>query len=137
MRADIFTACHSAIANKDGTFTIDKAFCSLVIPGPLPRKLHGINVAIRLIFDEDEAGDHVLTLKTTDMDGQCLGQGQASISIPQDEDPRNRIFLCVIDLEVFEAKTYGEYRVDLLVDQQEKAHFLMFLKEFPNQLPAL
>jgi hypothetical protein len=103
-----------------------------VIPGPLPRKLHRIKVAIRAIFDEGEAGDHVLILMTVDMDNFCLSQAQVSISIPHDENPLNRTYLLVVDLEVFEVKTYGEYRVCFLVDQKEKAHFSLYLNEFPN-----
>jgi hypothetical protein len=132
MIVDIFTACHAARATEGATFTIDKAFCSLVIPPPLPRRLQKIKVAIRISFDDAEAGDHVLTLKLMDMDGHCLQQKDEPIHPSKDDDPRNRIYLCVIDLEPFSVKTYGEYRVCLEVDRQEKAYCQLHLSKSPN-----
>jgi hypothetical protein len=133
MKVDIFTACHEATPNEDGTFTVVKAFCSLSVPSPLPKTLQNIKVAMQIEFDYEEAGDCVLTLRLLDADLTCLQSNQKSLSIPCDADARNRLFRCVVVLDPFVVKTYGEYRMYLEVNRKEKAFCSLYLSELPNK----
>ena len=72
MNCEILTACKNARDEKDGTFTIEKAFTrldALFFPGNIP----ALTIAIRLCAESEEDGSHSFELSMTDLDGVLLG----------------------------------------------------------------
>ncbi|MEI6715628.1 MAG: hypothetical protein WCO60_17870 [Verrucomicrobiota bacterium] len=127
MITDIVTLCHSAtITNNQinilGAF--DTIYTKSVPTGHPP-----FTAVVRACFSPEEVGQHQLILRIVDPDGRTLGEMTISLSLSKESfDPKFTLSI-TFPINGMELRCFGEYAIDLLLDNEEPIRTAFYVKE--------
>lgn len=114
---------------ENGCLTLCRAFDSINVdkfPYAIPR----MSVALRLLINRLEVGDHKLNISLTDADGQKLMNSDIKInfSLPQGSVPEASFSFALNGQNITFQKP-GDYVVNILVDGRVEASIPLYLRE--------
>ena len=131
MEIEIFTLCDAA-ADYQGRLNILGVFDTIFAP-QMPAKHPFCAVALRMRFRMTEHGQHRLTLHIVDDDGKLVIsplEGSFSVEMPGNS-PVASVNL-VLNLGQVSFDNYGEYAVNLAIDNRQEASLPFWVKEPPK-----
>lgn len=118
MRVEFLTFCESAV-QEGGTMSIVRAFNDLVVPG-FPSIVHKLQVAGRLVFELDDAGNHNLTFSVRDTRGQLQSAVTVAAHLPTGLFLPIATMHLVLQVENIQIQSGGEHTMTLDLDGAEK-----------------
>lgn len=127
MTTDIVTLCHSAtIVNNQ--ISMLGAFDTIHIKS-VPFAYPTFAVVVRACFSPEEIGNHHLILRIVDPDGRTPGEMTIDLSFTEESfDPK--LILCIaFPINGMELKCFGEYAIDLLLDENEPIRMPFYVKQ--------
>ncbi len=128
MEIEVFALCDAA-ADYQGRLSILGIFDS-IIAGSVPAIQPHCSVALRLRLSKIEEGKHSLTLHFVDNDGKMIIpplNGEFMIQLPGDD--RHGAINLVLNLEGLTFQNYGEYAVNLAIDNHELGSVPFWVKQ--------
>jgi len=117
MRTEIFTLCDNAALTTERKLIVHGAFDNIYSP-QTPFAYPACSIAIRLRCDLTDEGNHTLSLRFLNSDGQDLLnplQGGLEVRTPP-ADVRTFCVDHIINLRQLQIPAYDEYEITLLVD---------------------
>jgi len=121
MEIEEFLLCDSAV-DHEGRLSVSKAFDTL-----LARKMPVVHpaaaIALHVRFGKAEEGNHPIRICIIDQDGKEIGpkmMGDLSVHVGHNMD--SVAVNLVANLQKLLFQRYGQYRIDLAIDGQIKAH---------------
>lgn len=114
---------------ENGCLTLCRAFDSINVdkfPYAIPR----MSVALRLLINRLEVGDHTLSISLTDADGQKLMNSDIKINfqLPQGSVPEASFSFALNGQNITFQKP-GDYVVNILVDGRLEASIPLYVRE--------
>ncbi|MBA3531985.1 MAG: hypothetical protein H0T73_08715 [Ardenticatenales bacterium] len=125
MNVEVFVLCDAA-TEWHGKLNILGAFdvlWSRQIPAVHPH----CSIAIRLRFSEIEQGQHKVQIQVVDVDGNVVSppiEGMVQIAIQSGMTTTANV---VLNLQNLTLPNYGEYSIDLAVDDRQRATLPLYL----------
>jgi hypothetical protein len=127
MNAEIFALCDAA-NDSHGKLNLLGAF-DTVWAATVPAIHAACAVAVRMRFDRHEHGDHAVAIHLIDDDGQMvLPPLQGTIQINPSPDDSSAVANIVLNLQGVHLPHFGEYSVNLLVDDEEITCIPLFVR---------
>jgi hypothetical protein len=132
LRVDIFTIADFAEEHA-GKLFITGSFDG-IMAFQVPYTHPAMSVAIRLRFEDTEAGEHTHQLLLIDEDGKYLVKAEGRFEIQLPPERRFTSVQYVMNFLGIQFAHYGEYEFRLLIDQQEAATTSLFIAEPPPHM---
>ena len=120
MNIEAFLLCDAA-TDQRGKLNILGAFDN-IFAKKMPTMHPACAIAARIRFEKIEEGSHTIRIHIIDEDGKPIGpklQGNMNVSIGDDVDSRTANI--VLNIQRLKFEKYGQYRIDLAIDNQIKA----------------
>jgi hypothetical protein len=127
---EAFLLCDAA-TDQQGKLNVLGAF-DTIWAGKLPAIHPACSIATRIRFDED--GKHSVKIHIIDEDGKSIGpklEGTVNVRIGDDVD--STASNIVLNIQGLKFEKYGQYRIDLAIDNQIKGSLPFHVREIPNQ----
>lgn len=132
MKVEIFTLCDAA-TDSGGKLNILGAF-DHILADNMPAVHPLCAIAVRIRFAKIEEGSHRLKATFADADGKLvLPELQASIRVraaPEHSSIAANVVLCIQKLKL---ETFGEYTIDLAIDERQEASIPLYVAQRPRQ----
>ena len=132
MNIEAFLLCDAA-TDQQGKLNVLGAFDN-IFAKKVPTAHPACAVAARIRFEKIEEGSHPIRIHIIDEDGKSIGpklQGNMNVSIGDDVD--SRAANIVLNIQRLKLEKYGQYRIDLAIDNQIKGSLPLHVREIPNQ----
>ncbi len=132
MNIEAFLLCDAA-TDQQGKLNILGAFDN-IFAKKVPTVHPACAVAARIRFEKIEEGSHPIRIHIIDEDGKSIGpklQGNMNVSIGDAEG--SRAANIVLNIQGLKLEKYGQYRIDLAIDNQIMGSLPFNLRETPNQ----
>jgi len=132
MNIEAFLLCDAA-TEQQGKLNILGAFDTLFAK-QMPVAHPACAIAARIRFDKIEEGGHPVRIHIIDEDGKSIGpklEGNINVSIGDDVD--SAAINTVLNIQGLKFEKYGQYRIDLAIDNQIKGSLPFYIREVPNQ----
>ena len=132
MNIEAFLLCDAA-TDQQGKLNILGAFDN-ILAKKMPTMHPACAVAARIRFEKIEEGSHPIRIHIIDEDGKSIGpnlQGNINVNIGDDVD--SRAANIVLNIQRLKLEKYGQYRIDLAIDNQIKGSLPFHVREIPNQ----
>jgi hypothetical protein len=132
MNIEAFLLCDAA-TDQLGKLNILGAFDN-IFAKKMPTIHPACAVASRIRFNKIEEGSHPIRIQIIDEDGKSIGpklEGNVNIRIGGDTD--STVANIVLNIQRLKFEKYGQYRIDLAIDNQIKGSLPLYVKEPPNQ----
>ena len=132
MNIEAFLLCDAA-TDQQGKLNILGAFDN-IFAKKVPTMHPACAVAARIRFEKIEEGSHTIRIHIIDEDGKSIGpklQGNMNVSIGDAEG--SRAANIVLNIQGLKLEKYGQYRIDLAIDNQIMGSLPFNLRETPNQ----
>ncbi|MBA7628660.1 hypothetical protein ES703_36155 [subsurface metagenome] len=132
MNIEAFLLCDAA-TEQQGKLNVLGAFDNISAK-KMPTMHPACAIAARIRFEKIEEGNHPIRIHIIDEDGKSIGpklQGNINVSIRDDVDSTTaNIVLNILRLKL---EKYGQYRIDLAIDNQIMGSLPFNVREIPNQ----
>ncbi|MBI5714109.1 MAG: hypothetical protein HZC38_11910 [Chloroflexi bacterium] len=128
MDLEVFTLCDAA-ADYQGRLSILGIF-DTIFAASLPALHPQCSVALRIRFSKVEEGKHNLVLHIVDNDGNMIIpalNGDFGIQLPGND--RHGMINLVLNLQGLSFNRYGEYAVNLAIDNNELASLPFWVRQ--------
>jgi len=132
MNIEAFLLCDAA-TDQQGKLNVLGAFDNI-----WARKIPAIHpacaVAVRIRFEKVEEGNHPIRIHVIDEDGKPIGpklEGNVNVRFVDDVD--STVTNMVLNIQGLKFEKYGQYRIDIAIDNQIKGSLPFHVKEIPNQ----
>ena len=133
MNLEAFLLCDAA-TDQQGKLNILGAFDSLFAK-QMPVIHPACAVAMRVRFEKIENGSHPVRIQIIDEDGKSIGPDlQASVNINIGPDADSTVTNLILNIQRLKLEKFGQYRIDLAIDNQIKGSLPFYVKEVPNQV---
>jgi hypothetical protein len=132
MNIEAFLLCDAA-TDQLGKLNILGAFDN-IFAKKMPTIHPACAVAARIRFNKIEEGSHPIRIQIIDEDGKSIGpklEGNVNIRIGGDTD--STVANIVLNIQRLKFEKYGQYRIDLAIDNQIKGSLPIYVKEPPNE----
>jgi hypothetical protein len=132
MNIEAFLLCDAA-TDQQGKLNVLGAFDNIWTK-KLPAVHPACAIAARIRFEKIEEGSHPIRIHIIDEDGKSIGpnpQGNINVSIGDDVD--SSVANIVLNIQRLKFEKYGQYRIDLAIDNQIKGSLPFYVREIPNQ----
>jgi len=132
MNIEAFLLCDAA-TDQQGKLNILGAFDN-IFAKKMPTMHPACAVVARIRFEKIEEGSHTIRIHIIDEDGKPIGpklQGNINVRIGDDVD--STATNIVLNIQRLKFEKYGQYRIDLAIDNQIKAS-LPFNLRGPKQI---
>ncbi len=132
MNIEAFLLCDAA-TDQQGKFNVLGAFDS-IFAKKMPIVYPACAIAARIRFEKIEEGNHPMRIHIIDEDGKSIGpklEGNVNVRIGDDMDSTATNF--VLNIQRLKFEKYGQYRIDLAIDNQIKGSLPFHIREVPNQ----
>ena len=132
MNIEAFLLCDAA-TDQRGKLNILGAFDN-IFAKKVPTVHPACAVAARIRFEKIEEGSHPIRIHIIDEDGKSIGpklEGNVNVRIGDDVD--STAANIVLNIQRLKFEKYGQYRIDLAIDNQIKASLPLHVREIPNQ----
>jgi len=128
MNLEVFSLCDIAAIDKAGKLSVIGAF-DTIWADTVPISYPQCAVALRIRFEGLERGEHKVVVNFVDIDGHHIVQpASGTISINFPDDQRSASANLVLNLQMLKLGSYGEYSIDLLIDEQNAGSLPLFVK---------
>ena len=131
MNVEAFVLCDAA-TDQQGKLNILGAFDNIFAKN-VPYKHPSCAVAVRVRFEKVEEGEHPVRINIIDDDGNATGPKlQGKISVRVRENANSSVVNLILNIHGLELKAFGNYRVDLAIDNQVGASLPLAVREIPQ-----
>ena len=128
MHIELFSLCDAATADI-GKLNMLGAFDTIFVP-KIPLVYPHCVVAIRIRFQRDEKGEHIVNVNVVDFDGKrVLPTMSSTINVSFAEDQRSSSLNLIFNIQMLKFETLGEHSVDLTVDGERRASLPLYIRE--------
>lgn len=132
MNIEAFLLCDAA-TDQQGKLNILGAFDNI-----WTRKVPTIHpacaVAVRIRFEKVEEGNHPIRINIIDEDGKPIGpklEGNVNVRFVDDVD--STVTNMVLNIQGLKFEKYGQYRIDIAIDNQIKGSLPLHVRKISNQ----
>ncbi len=128
MQIEIFSLCDAATSGG-GKMNVLGAFDTIwttKVPAVHPQ----CTVALRARFHSSEGSEHKVSVKLVDADGKHIvpvTNGTVNIGFPKGQ--RSSSANLILNIQGLKLEKYGEYSIDLAIDEKAGASLPLFVKE--------
>ena len=132
MNIEAFLLCDAA-TEQQGKLNILGAIDN-IFAKKVPTMHPACAVAARIRFEKIEEGSHTIRIHIIDEDGKSIGpklQGNINVRIGDDVD--STATNIVLNIQRLKFEKYGQYRIDLAIDNQIKGSLPFHVREIPTQ----
>ncbi len=132
MNIEAFLLCDAA-TDQQGKLNILGAFDN-IFAKKMPTMHPACAVAARIRFEKIEEGSHPIRIHIIDEDGKSIGpklEGNVNIRIGDDVD--STVTNIVLNIQRLKFEKYGQYRIDIAIDNQIKASLPFHVKVISDQ----
>lgn len=128
MRIEIFALCDAATSDA-GKLNMLGAF-DTIWATKTPVIHPQCTIALKIRFERIERGEHKVTVHFADADGKNVilpALDPIKVNFPEEQSsgPANLI----LNIQRLKLERFGEYSIDLAIDEQHKASLPLFVKE--------
>ncbi len=128
MYVEIFSLCDAATSDG-GKLNVLGAF-DTIWAANVPAVHLQCAIALRIRFVSIERGQHRISVNFVDVDGKHVvpsANGVINVNFP--DGHRSGSANLVLNLQMLKIEKYGEYSIDLSVDEKNEASLPLFLRE--------
>ncbi len=132
MNIEAFLLCDAA-TEQQGKLNILGAFDNIYAK-KVPIVHPACAVAARIRFEKVEEGNHPIRILIIDEDGKSIGpklDGNVNVSIGDDVD--STVTNIVLNIQGLKFEKYGQYRIDLAIDNKIEGSLPFNVRDIPNQ----
>jgi hypothetical protein len=133
MDIEAFLLCDAA-TDQQGKLNVLGAF-DTIWTKKLPAIHPACAIAVRIRFERVEESNHPIRICIIDEDGKSICpklEGSVNVRIIGD-DVSSGVTNIVLNIQRLKLEKYGQYRIDLAVDNQIKGSLPFHVREIPNQ----
>jgi len=132
MNIEAFLLCDAA-TDQRGKLNVLGAFDNIWAK-KLPAIHPACAIAARIRFEKIEEGSHPIRIHIIDEDGKSIGPNpQGNINVSIGDDVGSSVANIVLNIQRLKFEKYGQYRIDLAIDNQIKASLPFHVKVISNQ----
>ena len=132
MNIEAFLLCDAA-TEQQGKLNVLGAFDTIYVK-QLPAIHPACTVALRIRFEISEEGSHPVKILVIDEDAKPAGpklEGNINVKVSEGKD--SMIANLVLNIQRLKFDKYGQYRIDLTIDNQTMTDLPFIVREVPNQ----
>jgi hypothetical protein len=132
MNIEAFLLCDAA-TEQQGKLNVLGSFVNIWAK-KVPTTHPACTIVARIRFEKVEEGSHPIKFYIIDEDGKSIGpnpQGNINVSIGDDVD--SSAVNIILNIQRLKFEKYGQYRIDLAIDNQIKGSLPLHVREIPNQ----
>jgi hypothetical protein len=132
MNIEAFLLCDAA-TDQQGKLNVLGAFDN-IWTRKVPTMHPACAIAARIRFEKVEEGNHPIRIHIIDEDGKPIGpnlQGAINVNVGGDVD--STVTNIVLNIQRLKFEKYGQYRIDIAIDNQIKGSLPFYVREIPNQ----
>jgi hypothetical protein len=132
MNIEAFLLCDAA-TDQQGKLNVLGAFDN-IWTRKVPTMHPACAIAARIRFEKVEEGNHPIRIHIIDEDGKPIGpnlQGAINVNVGGDVD--STVTNIVLNIQRLRFEKYGQYRIDIAIDNQIKGSLPFYVREIPNQ----
>jgi hypothetical protein len=127
MDVEAFLLCDAATEQR-GKLNVLGAF-DTIFAKQVPTVHPACSVAARLRFSKVEQGEHAVKISVIDEDGkEVVPKLEGKVSVRVGDEANSAVINLVLNFQRLKLPEYGEYRVDLAVDGEQKASLPLFVR---------
>lgn len=132
MNIEAFLLCDAA-TQQQGKLNVLGAFDNIWAK-QLPVKHPICSVVMRIRFEKIEDGNHSIKIQIIDQDGKKIGPKlEGNISVQTRPELDSSVANLVLNIQGLKFEKYGQYRIDLAIDNQVKGSLPLHVRKLPNQ----
>ena len=132
MNIEAFLLCDAA-TQQQGKLNVLGAFDNIWAK-QLPTKHPACSVVTRIRFEKIEDGNHSVRIQIIDQDGKNIGPKlEGNISVRTGPNLDSSVANFILNIQGLEFKQYGQYRIDLAIDNKIEGSLPFHVREIPNQ----
>jgi hypothetical protein len=133
MNLEAFLLCDAA-TDQQGKLNVLGAFDTLFAK-QMPVTHPACAVAMRVRFEKIENGNHPVRIHVIDEDGKSIGPNlQANVNVNIGDDADSTATNLILNIQRLKFEDYGQYRIDLAIDNQIKGSLPLYVREVPDQI---
>ncbi|MBN1392596.1 MAG: hypothetical protein JW947_07315 [Sedimentisphaerales bacterium] len=132
MNIEAFLLCDAA-TDQQGKLNVLGAFDTIWAKN-VPTMHPACAIAVRIRFEKIEEGSHPIRIHIIDEDGKPIGpklEGNVNVRVGDDVD--SGIANIVLNIQRLKLEKYGQYRIDIAIDNQMKGSLPFHVREIPTQ----
>ncbi len=127
MDVEAFLLCDAATEQR-GKLNVLGAF-DTVFAKEIPVVHPACAVAARLRFSKIEQGEHAVRICVIDQDGkEVVPKLDGKVSVRVGDEAGSAAINLILNFQRIKLPDYGEYRIDLIVDSEQKASLPLFIR---------
>jgi len=127
MDVEAFLLCDAATEQR-GKLNVLGAF-DTVFAKEIPVVHPACAVAARLRFSKIEQGEHTVRICVIDQDGcEVVPKLDGKVSVRVGDETGSAAINLILNFQRIKLPDYGEYRIDLIVDGEQKASLPLFIR---------
>ncbi len=131
MQVESFMLCHAATSDG-GKLNVLGAFDSIYTK-TVPAKHPSCALALRIRFDRAEQGRHQIKLAMVDADGKSVGKfPEAVCEVRMADNQSYAVVNQIVNLIGLPFKDYGNYAIDLSIDNRHEASLPLEVRPIPQ-----
>ena len=132
MRIEAFLLCDCA-TDQQGKLNVLGAFDN-IFTKQMPAIHPACTVAARIRFEKIEEGEHKVRIDVIDQDGKSIvPRLDGRISVRARQDAGSSVVNLILNLQRLKFENYGEYRIDLAIDEKLEGSLPFSVREVPSQ----
>ncbi len=132
MNIEAFLLCDCA-TDQRGKLNVLGAFDSIYAK-KTPIVHPACTVATRIRFERIEEGEHKVSINVIDQDGKSvIPRLNGNISVKARPDAGSTVVNLILNLQRLKFENYGEYRIDLAIDEKLEGSLPFNVREVPSQ----
>ncbi len=132
MNIEAFLLCDCA-TDQRGKLNVLGAFDSIYAK-KTPIVHPACTVATRIRFERIEEGEHKVSINVIDQDGKSvIPRLNGNISVKARPDAGSSVVNLILNLQRLKFENYGEYRIDLAIDEKLEGSLPFNVREVPSQ----
>jgi hypothetical protein len=131
MNIEAFLLCDAA-TEQQGKLNVLGAFDNIYAK-KVPTVHPACAIAARIRFDKIEEGNHSVRIQIIDQDGSNVcPKLEGNISVRTRPGHDSTVANLILNIQRLEFKQYGQYRVDLAIDNKIEGSLPFHVREIPN-----
>jgi hypothetical protein len=129
MNLEVFSLCDAATIDNAGKLNILGSF-DTIWTAKVPAIYPQCSVALRIRFEAIEKGNHKVLVNFVDADGRhIIPAANGSIRVDFPLEQRSGSSNLVLNIHGLKLEKYGEYSIDLAIDERIESSLPLLLKE--------
>ena len=132
MNIEAFLLCDAA-TDQQGKLNILGAFDN-IFAKKMPTIHPACAVVARVRFEKIEEGGHPIRIHIIDEDGKPIGPKlEVNVNVSIGDDVDSAVTNIVLNIQGLKFEKYGQYRIDIAIDNQIKGSLPFHVREIPIQ----